>query len=96
MPDGPSSAVSKSIFVTKSIHWKYENEWRYVEPATASKNYRGHSTSYPDEMLNEIIFGSRMSDRNRNTIRNILTGKSVDFYEARPVKNKFRLEIVSV
>ena len=85
------------IICTKSKHWGYEKEWRLIDrPDVIDKHYKGHSKKYADDMLNGIIFGLRMNTNARKTIRNILSGKSVKYYEAQIVKNKFRLEIVKI
>ena len=95
-PNEPQLDEFEKIILTKSKHWKYEKEWRLIErPAVIDKHYRGHSITYSDEMLSGIIFGSRMDSKAKKTIRDSLTGKAVSFYEARPVKNKFRVEIVN-
>ena len=85
----------KIIITTKSKHWKYEKEWRIVNrPQFIDEHYRGHTVEYSDEMISGIIFGSRMDSKARTTIKNIMAGKPVTFYEAKPVKNKFCLEII--
>lgn len=89
----------KKIVLTKSIHWDYEEEWRALgrpdgsDPDTVDLNYSGHVKEIPDDTISGIIFGNRMKKKNRNTVRNILTGRNVKWYEANIVKNKFLLEI---
>jgi hypothetical protein len=96
-PNIPQLDEIIKIILTKSKHWKHEKEWRLIDrPEVIDKHYKGHSKKYTDDMLNGIIFGLRMDSNAKNTIRNIFSGKTVNYYEARVVKNKFRLEIVNV
>lgn len=96
---GPNEQVLDEvvkIIVTKSKHWNYEKEWRLINrPKVINELYKGHLVNYPDEMISGIIFGARMNSKERNSIRNILAGKPISYYEVIPVKNKFRLEIVN-
>lgn len=88
------------IILTKSRHWSYEKEWRITgkpsgsPPDSVDINYKGHVQKIPDNMICGIIFGNRMPDRDRNTIRSILNGRNVNFYEAKIIPNKFLLEII--
>lgn len=85
------------IILTKSKHWKYEKEWRLIHRLDViDEHSRGHSVGYPDEMLSGIIFGLRMNGKEKITVKKTLSGKSVRYYEAKPVNNKFRVEIVEV
>lgn len=84
-----------TVILTKSKHWEYEKEWRLIQrPSNYDEPYRGHPVSYQDDMLSGIIFGSRMKNKEKTTIKNILRGKPVRYYDARLIKNKFQLEIV--
>lgn len=85
----------KKIVLTKSRHWSYEKEWRIVDkPSHVDNCYRGHTITYPDNMLSGIIFGARMPEKDRKTVRDILAKKSVSFYEAEVVKNRFQINVV--
>jgi DUF2971 family protein len=98
-PNPNSSQLDEiiKIIVTKSKHWNYEKEWRLVDrPDDINDKYRGHLITYSDELLDEVIFGSRIDSKSKMTIRDTLAKKSINYYEARPVKNKFRVEIVKV
>jgi len=87
-------AEVEKIVLTKSKHWSYENEWRIIERKPDNiKNYKGHVVAYPKEILTGVIFGYRMKQKERNTIKKILSGHSVKYCEARPIKNKFLIEI---
>ena len=84
------------IVTTKSKHWSYEKEWRALDrQEDVGHNYSGHLTAYPDSMLKGVIFGARMRTENRRVIKKLLVGKDVNFYEARLIRNRFQIEIVS-
>ncbi len=104
--------VSK-IVLNKSKHWKYEQEWRMVEPGYVDQShitytkersdhqlldvgrepYSGHESTYPDEMLNGIIFGLQMNDKDKKAVREVLSGKDIKYYEVSRVRNKVELKI---
>lgn len=85
------------IILTKAFHWKYEKEWRILDrPSIQDSNYKGHSVAYPESMLDGVIFGYRMDGKERQTINNILSGQSVQYYEANPIKNKFELLVTKL
>ena len=78
----------KCCLLTKAIHWKYEDEYRYVIP-----NGKGVQKFDPT-WLTGIIFGCLMPEKKKNKIRNILKGRHIKFYEAKMKKRKFGLDIV--
>jgi hypothetical protein len=87
----------EKIILTKSNHWKYEEEWRIIHrPKPLENGYKGHLVEYPKEMLTGVIFGYRMSAKERNTIKKILNKHSLQYYEANPVKNKFFIKVTKI
>lgn len=87
----------KKIVLTKSKHWCYEKEWRILDrPSHVDATYSGHTSTYPDSMLSGIIFGARMPNENRETIIDLLSKKSVAFYESVIVKDHFKLEVSGI
>ncbi len=85
------------IVLTKSKHWGYEKEWRIVDgPSQVDATYSGHTSTYPDSMLSGIIFGVRMPEKDRKIIIDILSKKTIAFYEAVIVKNRFQIEVVRI
>lgn len=93
-PDELLAEVEK-IVLTKSKHWSYEKEWRIIQrKPDNSNNYKGHAAPYPKELLAGVIFGYRMRKKERKTIEGILSDHSVQYYEAKPIKNKFLIEIL--
>ncbi len=53
-----------NLLTRKSIHWKYEQEWRLVDWAMQSKN----ELPFDPEALKEIRIGLFMSDENRQEV----------------------------
>jgi len=95
-PDDLLDEVVK-IILTKSKHWGYEKEWRIIQrPTDNTPSYKGHIVKYPKEMLTGIIFGYRMSNNERSTIKSVLSHHSIQYYEAKPVKNKFLIEVIPI
>jgi Protein of unknown function (DUF2971) len=84
----------KTIFLTKSIHWSYEKEWRTVatNPSRASKGLH----DYPPSLLTDVIFGCRISPDDERTIRSamLLRTQPPRVYSARRMERVFGLEIV--
>ena len=74
------------IATTKSKHWTYENEWRIV-----SKEIGGKTHPLPGD-ISGIIFGCRMSAKDRDTIINILNDQ-INYYEAIESDSEYKLNI---
>jgi len=72
--------------LTKYVDWQYEQEWRVIGQARTI-------SQYPDESIDRVIFGLRMSQNNRDQVRTILSKKNVNFFEAARSRDAFALEI---
>ena len=80
---------TKMLF-TKAKDWEYEKEWRLVydegdreEPLPAD--------------ISSIIFGLRMSERHKATIRKILADQpNIRYQQAIEVEYQFRLKIIDL
>lgn len=57
--------ITKSLY-TKSIHWNYENEIRYVR--TQQYGTGAGSMEFPAAKVKEIIVGAKISDEHYNGI----------------------------
>ena len=77
------------LWLTKSTHWSYEKEWRLIEPEG------GKSFQFPCD-IKSIIFGLKMPEKNKYTIRNILKNEKTVFKQATLHKSMFSVEIVDV
>ena len=81
------------VFLRKFSGWRYESEWRIID------FQRGHGAHvYPPQLLTGVIFGARMSQANKATIRGWLNRREhqVQLYEARLNDGQFALSISSV
>jgi hypothetical protein len=77
------------LWLTKSTHWSYEKEWRVIEP------HGGNSFQFPC-VIKSIIFGIKMSDKNKYTIQNILKNEDVILKQATQHTEKFVIEIINI
>jgi hypothetical protein len=71
-------APTDDLFLTKSIHWSYEREWRVLEPLVGAKKviarkpFPIYLCEYPVTALREITLGARMQDGMKSTITGYL------------------------
>ncbi|MHB1142756.1 MAG: DUF2971 domain-containing protein [Sulfuricaulis sp.] len=65
----------KSVCLTKSTKWQYENEWRVFtwRPEEVGRNY-GDYKFYPDE-LESVCFGARIEPEREEEIRSLVHNK---------------------
>jgi len=88
-PFDSSGNIDHSIFrkmlFAKARDWAYEKEWRLTYDEGDKE------VPIPGD-ISSIIFGLKMSDEHKNTIRNILPG--IRYQEAIEVEYQFRLKIV--
>ena len=83
------SIFTKMLF-KKAENWKYEKEWRLVYD-------EGDMEEDLPASISSIIFGLRMPEEQKATIRNILAGQSnIQYQQAREVEYQFRLEIIDL
>ena len=82
--------------VTKQADWHYEKERRIVIPKGLVKS---DSLGYRKEILSEVIFGMRCSKDTRSRVKKIIkkhfpdSGKSIRFFKAIAVEDRYALEI---
>jgi hypothetical protein len=75
-------------FYTKSVKWKYEREWRLL-------NDKYNETEPLPGKITAIIFGLRMCDHHKETIKKILSDlPHVNYSQAEEVPNQYRIKIV--
>jgi hypothetical protein len=76
------------IFLTKSIEWCYEKEWRIV-------NEEGDILLPLPGNISSVIFGLNMPYGNKVTIRNILAGDgNICFRQVEKTTDSFKLRVV--
>jgi hypothetical protein len=84
-----SSKAFEMKFLTKAYDWKYEGEWRLIEEAGQNK-----TIDLPGS-ITAIIFGLRMPDDQRETIKEILSGLShIKYYKAEELPDQYKIRII--
>jgi hypothetical protein len=82
--------IRKKMLFSKAKDWAYEKEWRLTYP-------EGDKKEMLPADISSIIFGLRMPDGDKNTIRNILADQpGMRYQKAIEVEYQFRLKIVDV
>lgn len=77
-----------SILGTKYTSWKYERERRLVYIKSVARKFE-------PEAVNSIAFGLRMAERDKQTLRTLLSGdewKHVQFFQSRKSTTKYAIE----
>ena len=94
-PDYPSiSPLSTDAFdlkfFTKALDWKYEKEWRLV-------NEEGNIEKPLPGDISAIIFGLRMAERHKETIKNIMTDiPNIRYRQSTKMPNQFKLKVIDL
>ncbi len=94
------------LFLTKSINWQYELEWRIIRPFTEAtevldKNpYPIYLFSFPEKAFSEVILGFRMSDEKKKIIQHKLANDDnyshIKLYQAQLDESDFMIHLKSV
>ena len=79
------AALLKDFLFTKYIDWKYEQEWRILGDKGIA--------IYPEDSIDRVIFGLKMSNEERNTIQYILRNRKIRFFEAVKSKKHFAVDL---
>ena len=80
-------SIFRKMLFTKAKDWSYEKEWRL----TYDEGNKGEQL--PAD-ISSIIFGLRMHEDHKNTIRNILANQpNIRFQQAKEEEYQFRLKI---
>lgn len=88
--------LHETFLLTKSIHWKYEEEYRLINDPSSRPDIPGERQyKYPEEALVGIIWGCQMLERNKKMIEFILNKRkhSLDFFEAKKSENQYAIKI---
>ena len=91
----------ETYFFTKSIDWKYEEEWRicastqFAIPSEPKDDEKMYLFKFPPDCLRELIFGFRMTEDNRSKIVAIMSARYPDtkLFEANLNETSFDLDI---
>ena len=91
--DESTSDERTQLILIKSDHWAYESEWRIIEHDNGYGTYQ-----FPPELLTGVIFGCRMTEENKEKIKQwIKEGKCKPrLYQAKRKKNEFGLDIMPI
>lgn len=84
-----SDPAVRAAISTKPVDWRYEREWRYIEPLAGAYNWPGP--------IVEVTFGLRCPQARRDYYSKLTRDSvpnDVRFYEMRKVPNKNSLERV--
>lgn len=86
--------INKSVWVrkyyVKNEDWKYEKEWRCI-------SMKGNKAEDLPADISSIIFGLRMSEENKNTIRNILADQlGIRYRQAAKDEYQFKIKIIDL
>jgi|SRR5664280_101661 len=81
------------IFLTKYLGWEYEREWRIIDHDNGPGLHE-----YPPELLTGVIFGIRMLDKDKASIRSWTANRnsSVKFYQAVQDQRKFAIDLAEI
>jgi len=83
-------SIFRKMLFTKAKDWSYEKEWRLTYD-------EGNKEEQLPADISSIIFGLRMPEEHKNTIRNILADQpNIRFQQATEEEYQFRLKIVDL
>lgn len=77
------------LVATKEKSWSYEEETRIITDTTKEHKYVSSA-------LHGIIFGSQMSEKEKQKIKDTLTGRNLKFFQLRHKENDYGYEHVLV
>lgn len=91
---GPERELGRKLMLTKSIHWKYEKEWRMV--CVAAKGTLGdfQDFQFRREALVELVIGCRADQIRAEELRSLAYAfrPNVRFFQMSKHPSKFSLE----
>lgn len=89
--------IYELLFLTKSLHWKYEKEWRILVSAKYIENNTEDETDKRfficNNMLTGIIFGWKLSPAFKQTITKLVQNKPIQLYRAKRNENSYAIDI---
>ena len=90
--DNPDYEWVRKYLTTKSLAWRYEEEWRIMYERT------GCQFLSENEELSGVILGARISRRNKELVLKCLSENNckAKLYQARECKGKFGLDITLI
>ncbi len=79
----------RTLFLTKSDHWSYEREWRWIDFRLGLGAHRFASLG-----LAGVIFGARISDKNRGLLVDAIAASRLDIHTAQAHLDPTRYAVV--
>lgn len=79
----------EKMFFVKASDWVHEKEWRFVCSD-------GDSERQMPSNISSIIFGLKMPQKHRTTIKNILSGQGISYKVAEKVDKQFEIRIIDL
>lgn len=86
-PTNLREEFTKRALATKYTGWKYEKEVRLISTKVNKLNFLSES-------INSITFGLKMNDKNKDTLKSLLSGKEwahIKWFETSRAKDRFAL-----
>lgn len=83
----------KGGLLTKSIHWKPENEWRAIRT-----NCRASYQRFEPAWIRSVILGAKMSPKRRAKVMKLLNRHPtpIEVYNARERPGRFELQLIPI
>jgi hypothetical protein len=92
LDDSPEQQI-EAFLLTKAIDWKYEEEWRIIDPDGGAAD-----KVFPEELLVEVIMGARMKQEDKETVAEWVGRRKtpIQLSQASIIPGSFALEIVAL
>ncbi|MBJ6799739.1 DUF2971 domain-containing protein [Geomonas propionica] len=88
------NGIAQTFTLTKSKHWKYEQEYRLIVQPNGRQDKPGDRIfPYNPNALIGVIFGCQMSEKDKLTIRQILKDKPVVYKQARKSPHSYSIKL---
>ncbi|WP_198013855.1 DUF2971 domain-containing protein [Desulforegula conservatrix] len=83
---------------TKSDHWEYENEWRYIKYDITNSNAEFENVSIDPNKIEAIYFGCKMDEKELIEIKNLISGdfSHVKLFQAHQHTKFYKLEFLPI
>jgi hypothetical protein len=89
LDSNPRMYASTKFLATKSVHWKYENELRFI-----SMHICRASVLYSPHCISKVIVSELATDANINKLKSVLSDISIKTYSiARLLDDKFGISV---
>lgn len=94
-----ASNQERNLLTTKSVHWSYEHEWRYIKTISdCDRDNKGYYKKVDIKAIKGIIIACRTKYDDINEIKSILGKKGVQIplFIAKPGYSKFNYDITDL